>query len=176
VANRAEILGRSRAKLVAREVPPPTEAELKGGLPLFLDQLIAILRAEKGERSQALGGVSDSATLHGGELLPIGLTVGQLVHDYGSICQSVTELADAYDVAITADEFQTFNRCLNDAIAQAVCALPVGASASIRRVWERSRAHRHAFEEKTEELEASLQLALDRLPSNRARTFRSSAR
>jgi hypothetical protein len=51
---------------------------------------------------------------------PLGLTVGQVVHDYGSICQSVTELADERDVAITADEFQTLNRCLDDAIAEAV--------------------------------------------------------
>src|SRR4029078_8842073 len=56
----------------------------------------------------------------GGELLRLGLTVGQVVHDYGSICQSVTELADERDVAITADEFQTLNRCLDEAIAEAV--------------------------------------------------------
>jgi signal transduction histidine kinase len=120
VANRGEILARSRLKLATREVPTPTEAELKDGLPLFVDQLISILRAEKGERADGHRGVSASAALHGGELLRIGLTVGQVVHDYGSICQSVTELADERRVAITADEFQTFNRCLDDAIAQAV--------------------------------------------------------
>jgi signal transduction histidine kinase len=120
VVNRDEILGRSRTKLVAREVPTPTEAELRDGLPLFLDQLVAILRAGKGQRTDGHRGVSDSAALHGGELLRMGLTVGQVVHDYGSICQSVTELATEHDLAITADEFQTFNRCLDDAIAQAV--------------------------------------------------------
>ena len=50
----------------------------------------------------------------------MGLTVGQVVQDYGSICQSVTELADERDLAITADEFHTFNRCLDDATAQAL--------------------------------------------------------
>ena len=50
----------------------------------------------------------------------MGLTVGQVVQDYGSICQSVTELADERKLAITADEFHTFNRCLDDATAQAV--------------------------------------------------------
>jgi signal transduction histidine kinase len=121
-ANRDEILSRSRAKLAARKVPTPTPAELADGLPLFLDQLTAILGTDKGERTVGHGGVSASAALHGGELLRIGLTVGQVVHDYGSICQSVTELADELNVAITADEFNTLNRCLDDAIAEAVTA------------------------------------------------------
>ena len=120
VAYRGEILGRSRRKLEARDVPTPTESELAHGLPLFLDQIIAILRAEKGDRGSAHQGISASAALHGGDLLRIGLTVGQVVQDYGSICQSVTELADDRNFVITADEFHTFNRCLDDAIAQAV--------------------------------------------------------
>jgi signal transduction histidine kinase len=119
-ANREEILRRSRAKLTARKVPTPTVAELSDGLPLFLDQLIRILRAQKNERAQDHMSVSSSAALHGHELLRIGLTVGQVVHDYGSICQSVTELADETNISITADEFHTFNRCLDDAIAGAV--------------------------------------------------------
>jgi signal transduction histidine kinase len=120
ITNNEEILRRSRAKLSGRLVPTPTQVELSHGLPLFVDQLIAILRAEKGDRAAGHEGVSASAGLHGGELLRLGLTVGQVVHDYGSICQSVTELADERNVAISADEFQTFNRCLDDAIAQAV--------------------------------------------------------
>ena len=94
--------------------------ELAEGLPLFMDQLIAILRAAKSERAEEHRSIATSAGLHGGALLRIGLTVGQVVHDYGSICQSVTELADERDVAISADEFQTLNRCLDDAIAEAV--------------------------------------------------------
>ena len=120
VANRTEILARSRERLAGREVPTPTEAELENGLPLFLDQLVAILRDEKGERAAGHESVSASATLHGGQLLRMGLTVGQVVQDYGSICQSVTEVAHERDIAITADEFHTFNRCLDEAIAQAV--------------------------------------------------------
>jgi signal transduction histidine kinase len=120
IANRREILARSREKLAAREVPVPTESELADGLPLFLDQLIAILRTGKGERSGGQHRVVASAAHHGGALQRLGLTVGQVVQDYGSICQSVTELADERDVAITADEFHTFNGCLDDATARAV--------------------------------------------------------
>jgi len=120
IANREEILVRSRAKLSGRKAPTPTDAELADGLPMFMDQLIAILRAGKGDRGPKHRTMATSAGLHGGELLRLGLTVGQVVHDYGSICQSVTELADERNVAITADEFQTLNRCLDDAIAEAV--------------------------------------------------------
>jgi len=121
-ARRAEILDRSRTKLSARQAPTPTEAELADGLPIFLDQLISILSAGKNDRSAGHLSVATSAALHGGELLRMGLTVGQVVQDYGSICQSVTELADEHQVAISAEEFHTFNRCLDDAIAQAVTA------------------------------------------------------
>ena len=120
LTHRDEILVRSRAKLSGRKAPTPTPAELVDGLPLFMDQLISILRAAKGDRGAGHRTMAASAGLHGGALLRIGLTVGQVVHDYGSICQSVTELADERDVAITADEFQTLNRCLDDAIAEAV--------------------------------------------------------
>jgi signal transduction histidine kinase len=46
--------------------------------------------------------------------------VAQVVHDYGDICQAVTELADEVGAAISVDEFHTLNRCLDDAIAGAV--------------------------------------------------------
>jgi signal transduction histidine kinase len=120
IASREEILALSRRKLGGRKIPTPTQAELADGLPLFLDQLVSILRSGKSKRDAGHGSLSASAALHGGALLRMGLTVGQVVHDYGSICQSVTELADERNVAITADEFQAFNRCLDEAIAQAV--------------------------------------------------------
>ena len=120
IANREAILNRSRSKRAARKIPIANQAELVNGLPLFLDQLIAILRTDKDDRTPGHEDVSASAALHGGDLLREGLTVGQVVQDYGSICQCVTELADENSLAITADEFKTFNRCLDDAIAQAV--------------------------------------------------------
>ena len=52
----------------------------------------------------------------------MGFTVSQVIRGYGDICQVVTELADETDALITADEFHTFNRCLDDAIAHAVSA------------------------------------------------------
>ncbi len=61
-----------------------------------------------------------TAALHGRELLQQGFTVDQVVHDYGDLCQAVTELAFEDGAAIKVDEFRTLNRCLDNAIADAV--------------------------------------------------------
>ena len=42
--NREEIIRRCRAKVAKRSVPPPTEAEIDHGVPVFLDQLADALR------------------------------------------------------------------------------------------------------------------------------------
>jgi signal transduction histidine kinase len=46
--------------------------------------------------------------------------VAQVVHDYGDICQAITEVAVEQHLPITAAEFHTLNRCLDTAIAEAV--------------------------------------------------------
>jgi signal transduction histidine kinase len=115
-ANRVAIIARTRAKVAARPAPCATEAELENGVPLFLDQLIETLQSPN-TRSEA---IVESATKHGRDLLKRGFTVAQVVHDYGGLCQAVTELATETNAPISPDEFHTFNRCLDDAIAQAV--------------------------------------------------------
>ncbi|MDB4979656.1 MAG: histidine kinase [Myxococcales bacterium] len=118
--NREEILGRSRAKLAARQAPTATESERDDGLPLFLDDLVEMLRGKRDETGKSGETASDNAARHGANLLQLGLPVGQVVQDYGSICQSVTELASDRDVAITTREFRTLNSCLDEATARAV--------------------------------------------------------
>jgi signal transduction histidine kinase len=44
------------------------------------------------------------------------------VHDYGDVCQSITDLAVEMDAPVSADDFRTLNRCLDDAVACAVTA------------------------------------------------------
>ena len=46
--------------------------------------------------------------------------MSQVVHDYGDICQAITELAIEQRAPISAEEFHTLNRCLDTAIAEAV--------------------------------------------------------
>lgn len=123
--NRLELMRRCRAKVAARPSPIPTAIEISHGVPVLIDQLIEMLRAENtatpssppGPSTSAIDG---SATKHGAELLRRGYTVDQVVHDYGDLCQAVTELAQEVHAPIKVEEFHTFNRCLDSAIAEAV--------------------------------------------------------
>src|SRR3984957_19285250 len=118
-ANRANLLARTRAKVAARLAPQPTDDELQNGVPLFLDQLTDALRLASPPVGST-GAIGKSAALHGSDMLRMGFTVAQLVRGYGDVCQAVTELADETNAPITVDEFHTFNRCLDDATAEAV--------------------------------------------------------
>ena len=119
--HRADIIARTRAKVATRNSPRAATAELEHGVPLFLAQLTDTLRREQQTPARPTSGeMAQSALRHGGELRRAGFTVAQVVHGYGDICQAVTELAIELDVSIAADEFRTLNRCLDEAIAQAV--------------------------------------------------------
>jgi signal transduction histidine kinase len=134
--NRDELIARCRAKVAQRPSPRPTEKELRYGIPLFLDQLIRAYEVERLEGwtearkvsfalSQIQSTPRDSdigrgAAQHGNELLREGFTIDQVVHDYGDLCQAVTNMALSLNLNVTPDEFRTLNRCLDDAIADAV--------------------------------------------------------
>jgi hypothetical protein len=85
-------------------------------VPLFLNQLCEQLR-DGASQSDEIG---DSARKHGHDLLKQGFTVEQVVHDYGDVCQSITDLAVELGAPIATEDFRTLNRCLDDAIAGAV--------------------------------------------------------
>ncbi len=118
IENRAELIARCRAKISSRPAPQPTDIELEHGVPLFLDQLVDTLRGAL----TANAAIDDSATRHGHELLVRGFTIAQVVHDYGGVCQAITELAGERNAPIEPGEFQVLNRCLDEAIAAAVTA------------------------------------------------------
>lgn len=113
--NRDEIITRCRAKVAARSIPLPTDAEINHGVPLFLDQLVGLLRS-----GGTMSEIDRSAGQHGHDLLVQGFTISQVVHDYGDVCQTVTDLAVETNAPISTDDFRTLNRCLDEAIASAV--------------------------------------------------------
>ena len=115
-ANRSEIIARCRALIANRPVPRPTDVEIEHGVPLFLDQLADTLRRALTSNTE----IADSGAKHGFELLERGFTIAQVVGDYSGICQTITELAVERSAPITAQEFQTLNLCLDQAIAGAV--------------------------------------------------------
>jgi signal transduction histidine kinase len=131
--NRVDLIERCRLKVVKRLSPKVTDAELTHGIPAFLDQLIKTLRVEQTSeplRSRKVSGpagggpalseIGATAALHGRELSIRGFTVEQVVHDYGDLCQAITDLAFERGAPIEIDEFRTLNRCLDNGIAVAV--------------------------------------------------------
>ncbi len=143
-ANRDELIRRCRAKVSQRDAPQVTAAELEHGVPLFLEQLVEALRCEQESAASKPDGILDSsaktatsvensrtAGVHGKELLDKGYTVDQVVHDYGDICQSITELATEQSAPVSVEEFRTFNRLLDNAISDAVSSFGRHRDASI---------------------------------------------
>jgi hypothetical protein len=132
IENREELIKRTRAKVASRVTPQPSESEMEHGVPIFLSQLATALGEEE-ERipirkggtipplpSAENGDIAYSANKHGQSLHKFGFTIEQVVHDYGDVCQAVTELADDQGAMVTIAEFHTLNRCLDNAIAGAV--------------------------------------------------------
>jgi signal transduction histidine kinase len=117
---RDAIIAKTRIKVSRRPWPPASTSELENGLPMFLSQLAETLRLEDTDHPFAPDAIGDSATRHGRDLLGLGFTVSQVVHDYGDICQAITELAVEQNAPITTEEFNILNRCLDTAIADAV--------------------------------------------------------
>ncbi len=107
VANREEIIRRCGAKVAARAVSTPSKQEVAHGVPVFLDQLVEALRDPR-----PTSDIARSALQHGHELLLKGFTVSQVVHDYGDVCQVVTELAVEMNAPISTNDFRILNRCL----------------------------------------------------------------
>ena len=131
-ANRTVLVDRCRVMVGRRSDPKATAEELAHGIPIFLDQLIETLTIEQASepqdqpltvrdaRGEVASDVGTTAALHGRDLFLQGFTVEQVVRDYGDVCQAVTNLAVETGAPIEVEEFRTFNRCLDNAIAGAV--------------------------------------------------------
>ncbi|MEP7308931.1 MAG: hypothetical protein ABJA98_25790 [Acidobacteriota bacterium] len=124
--NRTAIIGRCEEKAHARLVAAHSNVPLNQGVPIFIDQLVDELRRDTSTRNLAIMRV---ALRHGHDLFANGFTVSQVVHEYGDICQAVTELAVERNAQVSTDDFRRLNRCLDDAIAGAVTAFAHAQSA-----------------------------------------------
>ncbi len=120
IANRADIIERAHRGVDPIVRPGLLDVELAEGIPIFLDQLVAALRSERSSDVVDHRDISVSAGRHGHDLLRRGVTIGQVVHVYGDVCQAITDLALHSNAQISREEFRTLNQCLDDAIAQAV--------------------------------------------------------
>lgn len=129
--NRADLVERCRLKVLDRPPPHPDWDAKNHGIPLFLAQVIEMLNLDEGSnvfdidqesapRKVLSARIAATATKHARDLRERGLTVDQVVHDYGDLCQAITELAFERNAQISVGEFHTLNRLLDDAIAAAV--------------------------------------------------------
>ena len=118
--HRIDIVARTRDRVRSRPWPSVSSHEIEHGVPLFLTQLSETLRLEGTATPFSSDAIGSTATRHGAELLAAGFSVSQVVHDYGDICQAITEVAFEQHAPITIEEFHTLNRCLDTAIAEAV--------------------------------------------------------
>jgi signal transduction histidine kinase len=123
--NEKTILGRAISKTIGISQDKPSTRELEKGLPLFYKDLILALK--KGPDAKGSNHIHQSEELkttqaasHGKESQRLGYTVSQVVHGYGTLCQSVTEYAQEQHFDIEAWEFRELNLLLDIAIAQAV--------------------------------------------------------
>ncbi len=154
--NRTDIIARCHAKVAERPALSEPVDEFDHGISQFLDQLIRTLAVEQtAEPSDSLkisgpagGGnlarseLGDTAARHGYELLVHGFTVDQVVHDYGDMCQAITDLAVEKQFQVDIDEFRTLNRCLDNGIAEAVTEF------SYQRDFAVARKGEHALNER----------------------------
>lgn len=161
-SHRDEIIARCRARVAQRMAPRATRSEIDHGIPLFLRELEQALEGELG--SDPRSGTATAAVQHGGNLLRSGFTIAQVVQDYGDVCQTITALAIERNAPLSTEEFRALNKCLDNAIAEAVTEyarqheLDVVAQGA-----RRSNEHLGVFAHELRTLLASAMLAFDAL-------------
>jgi hypothetical protein len=129
--NHEKLVSMTREKVAKRSQKTRPEArEAKYGVHVFLDQLREALVAEarRDPKQQAQPDpptnqdIAETAALHGHDLLGLGFSIDEVVHEYGDVCQAVTELAVELHAPVSVADFHTLNRCVDNAIAAAVTA------------------------------------------------------
>lgn len=116
--NQTEILALAEEKTKKLAGFREGSEKLDLGLPAFYRQLIKVL--EQKLEDHPSDEMLESAATHGREFLLLGYSLSHVVHSYGSMCQSITELATMKNANISAQEFNVLNGCLDLAIASAV--------------------------------------------------------
>ncbi|HEX8792381.1 MAG TPA: HAMP domain-containing sensor histidine kinase [Polyangiaceae bacterium] len=117
--HRDSIARRARCIVQERPAPAPSQEELDG-LPVFIDQLSEQLLRRQGMLSEAGPDIGATASRRGERLQRLGVSLAQVVHDYGSVCQAIMDVAHGEGATIAVDEYKTLNRCLDEAIAEAI--------------------------------------------------------
>lgn len=116
IDNRNDIIARCHAKTANRPTPIGPIAPTDRGVPMFLDELADELGLGRLPNPQ----IRKTASTHGHDLQRQGFSVSDVVHGYGDVCQTITEMAVEGHTSIDPNDFRRLNRALDDAIAAAV--------------------------------------------------------
>jgi signal transduction histidine kinase len=113
--HRTEILDGIRQSLVER-YPTRDPSELMKGIDQALDDITIGIRDQDATHARAL----ENARRHGAERKAQGFDLSRLVHDYGLVCETISQTALVYEQALDTREFQMLNRSVDEATASAV--------------------------------------------------------
>jgi len=105
--NRDQLIARAKARIAQqRPASAVVDALREANLPAFLDAVISGLRRDEAspEIPRAM----------------VEFDIDELVHQYGSLCYSVMEIAEQQGTSISLREHQALNQALDDCIARTV--------------------------------------------------------
>lgn len=123
--HRDEILSLARERVLKRNTPSSPGAAPGNGLSQFLDQLREGLQDLSSRGVINHDELTESAGHRGQALFQDGLTLAQVVHDYGDLCQVITSLAVERSGTVSISDFRALDFCLDDAIASAVATYAI---------------------------------------------------
>src|SRR5689334_21766790 len=95
-SNRNTLILRCKEKAARRFEPTEAPAAINHGVPAFLQQLVDTLHAEQQSptrtvvdpaRTPSPSEIGRAVAMHGAELLRLGFSIDQVVHEYGDVCQ-----------------------------------------------------------------------------------------
>ena len=113
ITARATVLSRERDPLMHPESPTRE-------IVTFLTHVSTTLKEGHAPSEGHAESLTAAAGRNGADMLRAGHPIVNVVQSYGDVCQAVTALAAESHVPISAADFCIFNRCLDDAIGQAV--------------------------------------------------------
>lgn len=119
VQNFDELVSRAKAIAAARRVQAASAPGPERGVSRLLAQLQETLRKEAGTAVPD-GEIGSDGARYARTPLEQGWPVAQVIRDHGAVRQAMTELVAAKGAAIGPEQLGLMNRCLDDALAEAV--------------------------------------------------------
>jgi PAS domain S-box-containing protein len=133
--HKEELLRRWIRAVEAAVAPaPPGLHELRDGLPVFLDELVAALRKAEGQPvSSSLPDKSPIAEVHGRQRLRLGFEVEAVAREYGFLRGCLFDLLQEADLPVRLGELQLLCQCIDTAVEEAVSQYTAAREAELQK-------------------------------------------